>query len=302
MIDLHTHTTHSDGTFSPEQLVRLAVENSLSAVAITDHDTVDAISPALEMARDKKLRLIPGVELSVDADLPKNGHLHILGLFIDHNNKNLADRLDYLRSKRIDRVYAILDKLNELDFELSTDDLHLDDTQVSIGRPHLARIMVNHGYVTSIREAFDRYLNEGKPAFVGKERLAVKDAIKLIHSAGGLAIIAHPISLAFNEFKDYAEYINDLIKIGMDGVEIYSSFHPPEFVEYLEKMAKEMGICVSGGSDFHGANKPEIALGHGIGNLDIPDRILVDLETFKNSDKETKQNEQAIRSLRDDKI
>ena len=294
MIDLHTHTTHSDGTFSPEQLLRLAVENSLSAVAITDHDTVDAISPALEIARDKKLRLIPGVELSVDVDLPKNGHLHILGLFIDQNNKYLADRLDYLRSKRIDRVYAILDKLNELDFELSTDDLHLDDTQVSIGRPHLARIMVNYGYVTSIREAFDRYLSKGKPAFVDKERLAVKNAIELIHSAGGLAIIAHPISLAFNEFKEYGAYITGLIKNGMDGVEIYSSFHPPEFVEYLEKMAKEMKICVSGGSDFHGANKPEIALGYGIGNLDIPDRILVDLETINNSEKVTKrQSEKA---------
>ena len=289
MIDLHTHTTHSDGTFSPEQLIRLAVENSLSAVAITDHDTVDAIYPSLEMARENKLRLIPGVELSVNTDLPQNGYLHILGLFIDYENKNLTDRLDYLRSKRIDRVYTILEKLNELDFELSTDDLHLDDTQVSIGRPHLARIMANHGYVTSIREAFDLYLSDGKPAFVGKERLGVKDAIELIHGAGGLAIIAHPISLACNEIEDYGKCIKDLIKIGMDGVEIYSSFHPPEFVEYLEKMAKELKICVSGGSDFHGANKPEIQIGRGIGNLDIPDKILVDLETFKNSDKVTKR-------------
>ena len=278
MIDLHTHTTCSDGTFSPEQLIRLAVENSLSAVAITDHDTVDAIKIAQESANSENLKLIPGVELSLDADLPPNGHLHMLGLFIDHENKQLVERLDYLRSKRIDRVYGILEKLNELDFPLSTDDLHLDDTQISIGRPHIARIMANYGYVTSIREAFDLYLADGKPAFVEKEKSSVKDAIDIIHNSGGLAIMAHPISLAYTDLDDYGKYITNLIHAGMDGIEVYSTFHPPEFITYLEKLVKDLSICVSGGSDFHGANKPEIALGRGVGNLEIGDGILAGLE------------------------
>jgi 3',5'-nucleoside bisphosphate phosphatase len=278
MIDLHTHTTHSDGTFSAEQLIRLAVEISLSALAITDHDTVDAIRIAKEKADGENLKLISGVELSLEAELPANGHLHMLGLFIDHENKQLVERLDYLRSKRIDRVYGILEKLNELDFPLSTDDLHLDETQISIGRPHIARIMANYGYVTSIREAFDLYLADGKPAFVEKEKSSVKDAIELIHNAGGLAIMAHPISLAYTDLNEYGQYIKNLINAGMDGIEVYSTFHPPEFVTYLEKLAKELNICVSGGSDFHGANKPEIALGRGVGNLAVQDSVLSGLE------------------------
>lgn len=289
MIDLHTHTTHSDGTFSPEQLVRLAVENSLSALAITDHDTVDAISIAQKSAKSENLKLISGVELSLEAVLPQNGHLHMLGLFIDYENRQLVDRLDYLRSKRIDRVYGILEKLNDLDFPLSTDDLHLDDTQISIGRPHIARIMANYGYVTSIREAFDLYLADGKPAFVEKEKSSVKDAIQIIHNAGGLAIMAHPISLAYTDLSDYGKYIKNLIKVGMDGIEVYSTFHPPEFITYLEKLAKDLNICVSGGSDFHGANKPEIALGRGVGNLEVGDEVLDGLEKVSAEMKKAKR-------------
>ncbi len=288
MIDLHTHTTHSDGTFSPEQLVQLAEENDLSALAITDHDTVDAVSIALESADDKNVRIIPGVELSVDADLPENGHLHMLGLFVDHQDKIMTAKLDYLRSKRIDRVYGILEKLNELDFPLSTDDLHLDDKQVSIGRPHIARMMANHGYVTSMREAFDLYLGEGKPAFVDKEKLSVKEAIQLIHDAHGLAIMAHPVSLGFREMDAYGKFIGGLMEQGMDGVELYSSFHPPEFITFLEDLCRNMHIAVSGGSDFHGANKPEIMLGRGVGNLEVPDEILEGLEKVKSEKEKVK--------------
>ncbi len=292
MVDLHTHTTHSDGTFEPEQLIRLAEENSLRALAITDHDTVDAIAIALEVSKGKKVKIVSGVELSVKADLPINGHLHLLGLFVDHENTDFCSQLDYLRSKRTDRVYAILDKLNELDFPLSTDDLHLEEQQVSIGRPHIARMMANYGYVTSIREAFDLYLGEGKPAFVEKEMLSIDAALELIHSAGGLAIMAHPVSLAFSDLAEYGDYIKNLKASGMDGIEVYSSFHPPEFITFLEGLAKEEKLCISGGSDFHGANKPEIILGRGLGNLAIPDKVLAELERVRDERQKAKGKRQ----------
>ena len=279
MIDLHTHTNCSDGTFSPEQLVALAKENNLSALAITDHDTVDAIQPGMDAAKARNIQLISGVELSIAAELPNNGHMHLLGLFIDSNNKQLIEKLDFLRTKRTDRVYAILEKLNDLDFPVSTDDLHLDDdNQVSIGRPHIARIMVNYGYVASIREAFDRFLCKEKPAFVEKERISLETAIGLIHDAGGLSVLAHPISLAFEKMDQFGEYISGLARKDLDGIEAYSSFHPPEFTDYLIRFARSNNLCISGGSDFHGANKSEIELGRGIGNLNVPDSVLSDLE------------------------
>ena len=277
MIDLHTHTSHSDGTFSPEELVQLAIENDLSALAITDHDTINGIEPAMYEANGK-VEIIPGVELSVKADLPGTGHLHILGLFIDHTDQNLITNLDYLSSKRIDRLYAIIDKLNELNLEISTDDLHLEGDHGSIGRPHIARILVNHGYVKSIREAFDLYLGKGQPAYVAKECFTSDEAIKLIHEAGGLAVLAHPVSLGFPDLNKYKDYIGGLIEIGLDGLEAYSAFHSPEFTNGMYEFAEAKKICISGGSDFHGANKSEITLGRGLGNLAVPDVVLEELK------------------------
>jgi len=277
MIDLHTHTTHSDGTFTPEQLVRLALDGGFKALAITDHDTVDGVQGAIDAVGNQKLKIVAGVELSISADLPGNGHLHLLGLFVDPENKLLLDKLDYLRSKRIDRIYAILEKLNDLDLELSTDDLNLEGAQISIGRPHIARIMVNHGYVKSIYEAFNLYLNKGQPAYVAKEIFDLEGVIEIIHNAGGLAIMAHPVSLGFEDYSQFTEYISDLLSRGMDGIEAYSSFHSPEFTEFLLHFARKKNICISGGSDFHGANKPEIALGRGLGKLNIPENIYKNL-------------------------
>ena len=285
MIDLHTHTSLSDGTFTPEQLIQLALDNKLTAIAITDHDTIDGVQPAMDAAAKEKLDIVPGVELSIAADLPGQGHLHLLGLFIDHNFQPIIEKLDYLRSKRIDRIYGILDKLQELDIALSTDDLDFEGAQVSIGRPHIARLMANNGYVRSMHEAFDRYLAKDRPAFVEKEKINLEEAVQLIHDAAGLAIVAHPISFGYEQYEDIKSYLEEILTTGIDGLEVYSSFHPPEFTEYLLEFARQKKLCISGGSDFHGLNKPEIELGNGLGNLKIPNSVYEQLKKCVKQDK-----------------
>jgi len=269
-IDLHTHTTFSDGTFTPEALVRKAEETDVAVLAVTDHDTLLGIEPAIAAARQGKVTVVPGIELSIDMDLRDNGYIHLLGLFIDHRRSALQARLEQLRAARDGRNRIILAKLRRLDMPVTEAELGREAGEGSAGRPHIAALMVRNGYVNSLKEAFDKYLKEGAPAFADRDKLNFEDACDLIHGAGGLAILAHPVSLRVTDQVELENFLLKLKPAGMDGLEVYSSFHSRRFSRLLRTLAKGNGLLISGGSDFHGGNKPGIRLGRGTGRLNIP--------------------------------
>ncbi len=278
MVDLHMHSNFSDGSDSPTQLVEKAKQLGLTAIALTDHDTIDGIPEFLEAGERLGIHTVPGVEISVDTKLPNNGHMHMLGLFIDPKGKKLKEALDYLRTQRNLRAEKIIRKLNELGVNITLEELLEEAGEGSIGRPHVAKILVRKGVVGSIQEAFDIYLAKGKPAYMDKVKLGEEDAIQMIHDAGGFAILAHPHLMNYPTFEEARERIMQLREIGLDGFEIYYSTMPEEYTRGLIELAKAEGFVVSGGSDYHGANKDNIEMGTGLGNLSVPDEIYWNLK------------------------
>ena len=279
-VDLHTHTTHSDGTFTPTELINLAHEKILTAIAITDHDITSGIEEAISYSDKSGIKVVPGVELSVNYNFPGKGHLHILGLFIDPRHPLLNKTLQNLRGERLKRNQKILDRLKELGKPVSQDDLHREAGIGTVGRPHIAAVMLKKGYVGNIREAFHRFLKSGAPAYFDRMRLNADQAIDLIHLAGGIAIVAHPLSLGFSSFKAVGEYLLQLKNIGLDGIEVYCSGQRENIRQSMIQFARENTMVVSGGSDFHGTVKPDLQLGSGKGDLDIPDQVYTDLVNY----------------------
>ncbi len=278
MVDLHMHSNFSDGSDSPTQLVEKAKTLGLTAIALTDHDTIDGIPEFMAAGEQLGMITVPGVEISVDTKLPNNGHMHMLGLFIDPQSKRLKDTLDYLRTQRNLRAEKIIRKLNELGVAITLEELLEEAGEGSIGRPHVAKILVRKGVVSSIQEAFDIYLAKGKPAYMDKVKLGEEDAINMIHEAGGLAILAHAHLMNYDTFEEARERIMQLKAIGLDGFEIYYSTMPEEYTRGLIELAKAEGFVVSGGSDYHGANKDNIEMGSGLGTLQVPDEIYWNLK------------------------
>ncbi|MEL6822591.1 MAG: PHP domain-containing protein [Calditrichota bacterium] len=281
MIDLHMHSTYSDGSQSPEQLLLEAKELGLSAIALTDHDTIDGIPEFMELGEKYGIRTIPGVEISVDTKLPNNGHMHILGLLIDPNSTELKNTLNYLMEQRNLRAEKIISKLNDLNVDVTMQELLDEAGEGAIGRPHVAKIMLRKGIVSSIQEAFDIYLAKGKPAYMDKMKLDENDAFKMIHDAGGLAILAHPHFMHYDTIDEAIERIMDLREKGLDGFEVHYSAMPQEYTDRLLKLAEEHGFAISGGSDYHGTNKDTIKMGTGNNNdLAVQESILEGLEAF----------------------
>ncbi|MEJ2546015.1 MAG: PHP domain-containing protein, partial [Calditrichaceae bacterium] len=214
-IDLHTHTNFSDGSLSPEALIDIAIEKKIKALAITDHDEVGAIHPAIQYTKNKPIEIVPGVELSIEYKLPAQGHLHILGLFIDYQNKELKRILDQLKHARYDRIKQMVQKINAMGYNLDFDELEQSIGSGSAGRPHLARMLIEKGIVKNIRDAFGKFLSKGQPAHVPKKKLSAEAAIELIHQAGGLAIIAHPFSLGYETYPEMGREILKLKSMGL---------------------------------------------------------------------------------------
>ncbi len=185
MIDLHMHSTYSDGTNTPEELVRKALGKGLTAIALTDHDTIDGIAEFMQLGAKYGLTTVPGVEISVDTKMPNNGHMHILGLLVDPLDRKLKETLNYLLTQRNLRAEKIITKLNRLGVEISMEELLEEAGEGAIGRPHVAQILLKKGKVNSIQEAFDVYLAKGKPAYMDKVKLDEKDALQMIHQAAG---------------------------------------------------------------------------------------------------------------------
>lgn len=272
-VDLHIHTSYSDGILSPEETVLYAKEKGLKAIAVTDHDTVAGIEESLFYGEQVGLNVVPGVELSIASHLPDKGHLHLVGLFINHNSPLLNQILEHLRLNRKDRINKFISNLNKIGINISITDFNEGNGRSSIGRPHIASILLKKGYVSSLKEAFNCYLKKGSPTYVEKIKLNEQEGINIIKKAGGLAILAHPVTLGYKKRNQLKEKILQLKASGLDGLEVFYSLHNPGITRWLYNFSNSNGLVISGGSDFHGEHMPGIEIGSGRGDLNIPDSL-----------------------------
>jgi predicted metal-dependent phosphoesterase TrpH len=283
-IDLHIHTTASDGTFSPKEVVEEAVRRGLSVIAITDHDTTQGIPEALEaiedyygkidsrkvqvssgMENEEKLILVPGVEISCWYDTRE---VHMLGLFIDYTNDEFNEKLKAMEEERDRRNDKMIEMFNEHGIFMTLEDLKFGQEDTVVSRAHFARYLEEHGYVKSREEAFKKYIGDGCPFYLSRNYISAETAIQWIHQVGGMAFLAHPYLYGFKEDK-VRKMLNDLKEFGLDGLEAYHSTADNGRTNQLRAYAKKLDLMVSGGSDFHGGNKPYIYMGVGKGNLRI---------------------------------
>jgi len=264
-IDLHTHTTASDGTLDPADLVRKAASDGLKAVAITDHDTVGGLSQALRAGKETGVEVIPGCELSIDF---KSGQMHILGLFLPDPPQGLQATLDDLQDRRNNRNDRILGMLRDAGVDVTLKEIQELAGEASIGRPHIARVLVQKGVVESIDQAFKQYIGPGGAAYVPKDKLDPETAIRILKQEGATVILAHPYSLEIDT-EELRELLSRLKEQGLEGVEAYYSEHTPEQTRTYLQLCSELDLLVSGGSDFHGSVKEDVGLGTGKGNLDL---------------------------------
>ncbi len=273
MIDLHTHSTASDGKLSPAELMRHARAVGIEVIALTDHDTLSGLEEASEEAAKSGIEFIPGVEISAEND---PGTLHMLGYFIDPKDAELVETLLWLRGGRDDRNHIILTKLAELGCPLEWDEVAAYAGGESMGRPHIATAMVNRGYVATFKDAFDRYLGKGAAAYTEREKMTPEIAIERIRSAGGLAVLAHPQTLSLTD-DELSDLLGRLTSQGLAGVEVYYYSHSEEETELYLNLAHRYGLIATGGSDFHGPGMLETCLGVGRGNMNIPRSVADDL-------------------------
>lgn len=242
--DLHIHTTASDGMLKPTEVVDWAVHKELIAIAITDHDTTKGIREALERSKfHKNIEVVPGIELSSDY---QGEEVHILGYFIDYHNEELLNATKVLRQSRLVRGEKMVHKLREMGINISLNEVKELADAGFIGRPHIARVLFEKGYVEGVADAFDKYIGKDKPAYVNRYKLSLKESIDLIHKAGGVAVLAHPGIIAERDV------IKSVVDMGIDGIEVIHSSHGDEIIERLLELAKNYNLICTGGSDCHG--------------------------------------------------
>lgn len=279
LIDLHSHTTYSDGELTPQELIYLAIDSNIGMLAITDHDTLNGvknINREDKKIKESKIQIIDGIELTAYVE---KGLMHILGINIDKNNKELNEQMDRLRNNSISRMKSYLEQMKK-DYEIEfkeEDIIELLNSSHNIGRPDLAKLCIKYGYVKSVKEAFDKYLvdvyNKTKTT---SNRLLYKECIELINKANGIPVLAHPKSLELEE-QELDLLLRDMIECGLKGIEVYHSSHSNEERELFLKLANKYNLLISGGSDYHGPiTKPHISLGTGENNnLNIKELSLV---------------------------
>lgn len=270
MIDLHTHSNCSDGSMTPRELVLHAKKCGLSAIALTDHDTTAGIAEAVETALQLGITLIPGVEISTEAE----SQVHVLGYYIDPENENLKNSFVKQQNERAINFEKYIKKLNEYGFAITREEVLAHAPSGHVGRAHYGKVMMEKGYVSSVKEAFDRYLGIGMPCYIKRDVMSPEIAIQNIHKAGGVAFFAHPHQTKLPDEQLYA-LLKRLTDAGLDGIEGYYPEYSEEMGQKFRGWGKELGLLFSGGSDFHAAMKPHIEIGRGMNNnLHIPDSIL----------------------------
>ena len=264
--DLHAHSTASDGTTPPEELAVLAKHAGLQAIALTDHDTTAGLPACAQACKKEGIEFVPGIEVSIDPgsvsqplglDKPI-GTLHVLGLFIRHDDSQLQDIRIRMHDARRRRNPQMIEKLNALGLDIDYQDvIDLAHTRGSstVTRPHIAQVLVDRGHAVTVRDAFDRYIGEGAPAYVRRQQLIARDAIAAIHHAGGLAIIAHPVQLKIEDPAHLEQFMINLKELGLDGIETRHSDHDADDVERYERLAEKLDLLTSGGSDYHGPSR-----------------------------------------------
>ncbi len=252
--DLHLHTNASDGLLSPEELVNKAAEKSLDIIAVTDHDSVAALDRAAAVAREKTVSLVPGVELT--AELSNGSEVHIIGLFICKDDDQLQEKMVWLNEERKDAAKRTVETLRNMGLDISYERVR-ELAGGTIGRPHIARALLEKGYVESFPDAFNKYLGEGRPARVKKVRLKAVDAINLIYDAHGVSIVAHPRTV-----EDIEGSLPEMVDAGLSGIEVYADKYQKDYRDYYSSLAKNYGLIQSGGSDYHALkHKQEIPIG-----------------------------------------
>ncbi len=254
--------------------MQLAAEAGVTTVALTDHDTFEGIEPAKAAASGLGLGFIPGVELSVDHGGLK---MHLLLYYVDSTNKALTDRLEMLRRGRTERNSVIIEKLNNLGYAITIDDVRRHAKGPSVGRPHIADALVEKGYVDTRDEAFAHLLADGGAAYTERIRLAATEAIRLARDVGGVPVIAHPATITATR-DVFSGLMRELTDAGLGGIEAHHSMHPPALRSHLEDMAGALGIAATGGSDYHGRTKRIYRIGSGTGDLRVPDQAVEQLE------------------------
>lgn len=242
LIDMHMHSTYSDGKYTPKELIDMALKKGLNGMSITDHDTVEGLKEANMYAKEKNILFINGIEFSAFLD---DKEIHILGYKIDYNNKNLIKMTKKLKDSRESRGIQIIKKLNELGLKIDDSDLYKYSIE-SIGRPHIANILIDKGYVKNKDEAFSKYIGNNCPAYVERYKLSISETIDLIKGAGGISVAAHPY-LINND-----EYLYKIIDMGIDGIEVYHSKHSYSTAFKYKYIAEKNNLYITGGSDFHG--------------------------------------------------
>lgn len=290
-VDLHTHSTASDGSMTPAELVRCAHEKGLAAIALTDHDTVDGVEEALEEGARTGTEVVAGVEISVSLsgwDYPGSDEesvepeMHLLGFFFSGNYEPILKTLEELREKREQRNPRIIRKLNEMGFDISMEEVRAKAPGGIAGRPHIARVMMEKGYVSSIAESFEKYLGVGRPAYFRKDKLTPEEGIAAILNAGGIPVLAHPVLLGLKS-GPLDQVLKKLKAAGLIGMEALYTENTPEHTREFMELAAQNKLLVSGGSDFHGSFKPDIEIGIGRGNLRVPYEVLENLKNYDGS-------------------
>ena len=277
-IDLHTHSTRSDGTLTPAELIRYAAQKGLAAIALTDHDTIDGIEEAVQAARSLSSQdpdalvpeVIPGVELSTEY---RGKDIHIVGLFIDWQNREFADRLRGFADARIYRNRKMCSLLTENGCPVSYENLEAAFPDTVITRAHFAQYLLDRGMISSIDEAFRKLIGDDCPCFVPREKITPHDAVRFLLRFGGVPILAHPLQYKMGE-TELDALVASLTGLGLDGIEVYYSTHRQADTANLSRIAEKYGLLLSGGSDFHGTRKQNLDLGTGYGHLYVPDTIL----------------------------
>lgn len=278
-VDLHLHTTASDGIMKPSEIVRYAKLKGLQAIAITDHDTIEGLEEGLKEGERLNFEVIPGVEIS--AEYP-NGSMHLLGYFLDIHHPLLNEKLKYLQKVRAERNPKIAEKLNHLGLKVTFEEVLKASGGGQVGRPHFAQVLIEKGYVKNFQEAFDRFLKKGAPAYVEKMRYSPREALHFIQEAKGVSVLAHPKTLGIQGITQLEELISKLIEMGLKGLEVYYPEHSSLEMAQYKALAERYGLLITGGTDYHGIDGNELEIGVGRGDMRLPYSMVEGLKAIRN--------------------